>query len=298
MRTRQDRIFQIIGHAIMILLSLCAVVPLILLVISSITDNDTLVRNGYSFFPEKLSLYAYEYIFKTGSSVIRAYGISIALTVVGTILALAITTLLAYAISKKDLPGRGLLTFYVFLTMLFNGGLVPTYLNYTNTFGIKNTFWALLIPGLVTNGFYILLMKSYFSTSIPYEITEAAIIDGANEYQVFGRVVVPLAKPIIATIGLFAGIGYWNDWQNGYIYLTKRTDLYSIQNLLNRMIQNIQYLTQNSSSIKNADAGLAAIPSVSVRMAMAVVGILPILLIYPFVQSSFVKGITLGGVKG
>ena len=180
MRTRQDRIFQIIGHAIMILLSLCAVVPLILLVISSITDNDTLVRNGYSFLPEKLSLYAYEYIFKTGSSVIRAYGISIVLTVVGTILSLAITTLLAYAISKKDLPGRGLLTFYVFLTMLFNGGLVPTYLNYTNTFGIKNTFWALLIPGLITNGFYILLMKSYFSTSIPYEITEAAIIDGAN----------------------------------------------------------------------------------------------------------------------
>ncbi len=298
MRTKEDKIFQAIGHVIMILLSLCAVVPLILLVISSITDNDTLVRNGYSFLPEKLSLYAYEYIFKSGNSVVQAYGVSIALTAVGTVLALIITTLLAYALSKKDLPGRGLLTFYVFLTMLFNGGLVPTYLNYTNTFGIKNTFWALLIPGLVTNGFYILLMKSYFSTSIPYEITEAAIIDGASEYQVFGRVVVPLAKPIIATIGLFAGIGYWNDWQNGYIYLTKRTDLYSIQNLLNRMIQNIQYLTQNSASIKNADAGLAAIPSVSVRMAMAVVGILPILLIYPFVQSNFVKGITLGGVKG
>ena len=298
MRTKEDKIFQAIGHVIMILLSLCAVVPLILLVISSITDNDTLVRNGYSFFPEKFSLYAYEYIFKSGNSVIRAYGVSIVLTAVGTVLALTITTLLAYALSKKDLPGRGVLTFYVFLTMLFNGGLVPTYLNYTNTIGIKNTFLALLIPGLVTNGFYILLMKSYFSTSVPYEITEAAIIDGANEYQVFGRVVVPLAKPIIATIGLFAGIGYWNDWQNGYIYLTKRTDLYSIQNLLNRMIQNIQYLTQNSASIKNADAGLAAIPAVSVRMAMAVVGILPILLIYPFVQSNFVKGITLGGVKG
>lgn len=298
MRTKQEKIFQFIGHVVMITLSVCAVVPLILLVISSVTDNDTLVRNGYSFFPEKLSLYAYEYIFKTGNSVLRAYGVSILLTLSGTITALVITTLLAYALSKKDLPGRGFLTFYVFLTMLFNGGLVPTYLNYTNTFGVKNTFWALLIPGLITNGFYILLMKSYFSTSIPYEITEAAIIDGANEFQVFGRVVIPLAKPIVATIGLFAGIGYWNDWQNGYIYLTKRTDLYSIQNLLNRMIQNIQYLTQNSQSMKNADVGLAAIPAVSVRMAMAVVGILPIVLVYPFVQSNFVKGITLGGVKG
>ena len=298
MKTKEDRIFQTIGHCVMLILSVCAVVPLLLLVISSITDNDTLVRNGYSFFPEKISFYAYEYIFKTGSTVIKAYGISILLTTVGTVISLLITTLLAYPLSKRDLPGRKVLTFYVFLTMLFNGGLVPTYLNYTNTFGIKNTFWALLIPGLLTNGFYILLMKSYFSTSVPYEIMEAAVIDGASEYQVFGKVVVPLAKPIIATIGLFAGIGYWNDWQNGYIYLTKRTDLYSIQNLLNRMIQNIQYLSQNSSSIKNADSGLATIPSVSVRMAMAVVGILPIVIVYPFIQSNFVKGITLGGVKG
>ena len=124
------------------------------------------------------------------------------------------------------------------------------------------------------------------------------MIDGDSEFQTFYRVALPLAKPIVATIGLFSGIGYWNDWQNGYIYLTKRTDLYSIQNLLNRMIQNIQYLSQNSGNVRNADVGLAAIPSVSIRMAMAVVGILPIIIIYPFIQSNFVKGITLGGVKG
>lgn len=282
----------------MIILSLCAVVPMILLIMSSITDNDTLIRNGYSFIPEKLSLYAYEYIFKTGNSVIHAYGISIILTLAGTLLSLAVTTLLAYALSKPGLPGRGLLNFYVFFTMLFNGGLVPTYMNYTNVFGLKNTFLALLIPSLVTNGFYILLMKSYFVSSIPDEIMEAAIIDGASEFQTFYRVALPLAKPIVATVGLFSGIGYWNDWQNGYIYLTKRTDLYSIQNLLNRMIQNIQYLSQNATNVRNADVGLAAIPSVSIRMAMAVAGVLPIILIYPFIQSNFVKGITLGGVKG
>lgn len=297
MRTKEDKIFQIIGHIVMIFLSACALIPMLLLVMSSVTDNDTLIRNGYSFVPEKFSLYAYEYIFKTGNSVINAYGISILLTVAGTCLSLVITTMLAYALSKKDLPGRKILTFLVFFTMLFNGGLVPTYMNYTNVFGLKNTFWALLIPGLVTNGFYILLMKSYFVTGIPEEILEASVIDGASEFQTFSRVALPLAKPIVATIGLFSGIGYWNDWQNGYIYLTKRTDLYSIQNLLNRMIQNIQYLSQNSG-MQNADSGLASIPSVSIRMAMAVVGILPIVLIYPFVQNNFVKGITLGGVKG
>ena len=298
MRTKQDKIFQIIGHIVMAVLSLGAIVPIVLLVMSSVTDNDALIRDGYSFFPREFSFYAYEYIFKTGNTVISAYGVSIVLTITGTLLSLAVTTMLAYAIANRGLPGKGMLTFYVFFTMLFNGGLVPTYMNYTNVFGIKNTFLSLLIPGLVTNGFYILLMKSYFAASIPEEILDAASIDGASQFQTFYRVALPLANPIVATIGLFAGIAYWNDWQNGYIYLTKRTDLYSIQNLLNRMIQNIQYLSQNSANIRNADVGLAAIPSVSVRMAIAVVGILPIVAIYPFLQGNFIKGITLGGVKG
>ncbi|HHV11342.1 MAG TPA: carbohydrate ABC transporter permease [Clostridiales bacterium] len=298
MRTREERIYQIVGHIVMIFLSACALIPIILLVISSVTDNDTLIKNGYSFTPEKFSMYAYEYIFRTGNSVPHAYMISFALTATGTVLSLIITTMLAYALSKKYLPGRGVLTFLVFFTMLFNGGLVPTYMNYTNTFGVKNTFWGLLIPSLLMNGFNVMLMKSYFVTGVPEEILEAARIDGATEFKTFRIVALPLARPVVATIGLFSGIMYWNDWQNGYIYLTKRTDLYSIQNLLNRMIQNIQFLSQNSENISNANVGLAAIPSVSVRMAMAVMGILPIIIIYPFVQNNFVKGITLGGVKG
>ncbi len=298
MKTRENKIFQIIGNCIMIILSLCAIIPIILLVISSVTDNDTLIRNGYSFLPEKFSLYAYEYVFKTGNSVIHAYGVSFLLTATGTCLSLIITTLLAYALSKKGLPGRNILTFLVFFTMLFNGGLVPTYMNYTRVFGLKNTFLALLIPGLLMNGFNVLLVKSYFVTGVPEEITEAAYIDGASEGRTFYSIVLPLSKPIIATIGLFTGISYWNDWQNGFIYLTKRTDLYSIQNLLNRMIQNIQYLTQSSTNIADAGVGLSTIPSVSVQMAVAVIGILPVVIIYPFIQNSFVKGITLGGVKG
>ncbi len=298
MKSIDDKRFQIIGHIVMIIISALAVIPIILLVVSSVTDNDVLVRNGYSFLPEKLSIYAYQYIFKTGNSVIHAYGISILLTVSGTILSILITTLLAYVLSKSNLPFRKFMTILVLFTMLFNGGLVPTYINYTNVFNIKNTFWALLVPSLLCNGFNILLMKSYFVSSIPGEIMEAANIDGASEFQVFYKIALPLAKPIVATIGLFSGIGYWNDWMNGFVYLTKRTDLYSIQNLLNRTMQNIQFLSQYSTNVKEAGAGLAAIPAVSIRMAMAVVGILPILIIYPLVQNNFVKGITLGGVKG
>lgn len=298
MKSKDNRRFQIIGHGIMIVITAMAVIPILLLVISSFTDNNEIIKSGYSFLPKKLSAYAYEYIFKTGNSVIQAYGISFILTILGTLSSLTITTLLAYALSKKDLPYRKLLSFYVFFTMLFNGGLVPTYINYTNIFNIKNTFWALLVPSLLCNGFNVLLMKSYFISSIPDEIIEAASIDGASEIRTFYKIALPLAKPIVATIGLFAGIGYWNDWMNGFIYLTKRTDLYSIQNLLNRMMQNIQFLTQYSSNLKEADVGLSSIPSASIRMAMAVVGILPILIIYPLVQNNFVKGITLGGVKG
>ncbi|MBP5600576.1 MAG: carbohydrate ABC transporter permease [Lachnospiraceae bacterium] len=295
---RSDKKFQIFSHAVLILFSLLALLPMILILTSSLTDNNEIIANGYTYFPKKWSLYAYEYIFKTGNSVVHAYGISVVLTIVGTALALTITTLLAYAISKKGMPGRGVITFLVVFSMLFNGGLVPTYIIYTNVLGIKNSFLSLLIPGLLMNGFNVMLMKSYFVSSIPEEILDAAYIDGAGEVRTFLSVVTPLSKPILATVALFAGIGYWNDWMNGYIYITKRTDLYSVQNLLNRMMQNIQFLSQSSSNIQNANVGLSAIPMASVRMAMAMVGLLPILVVYPFVQKYFVKGITLGGVKG
>ncbi|MDY3918273.1 MAG: carbohydrate ABC transporter permease [Candidatus Limivivens sp.] len=299
MTTREDKVFNFFGHIFMILLTAMALIPILLMVISSLTDNATLVANGYSFWPEKWSTYAYEWVFNSSSSmVLRAYGISIILTALGTCLALAITTGLAYGLSKKNLPGRNVLTFLVFFTMLFNGGLVPTYINYTSVFHIKDTFFALLVPTLLMNAFNVLLMKSYFVTGVPDEILEAAYIDGANEFTTMCKVAIPLSKPILTTIAMFAGIAYWNDWNNGFIYLVKRTDLYSIQNLLNRLMQNIQALTQNAAAVSNAGEGLAQIPSTTVRMSMAVLGILPIVIVYPFIQKNFVKGITLGGVKG
>ena len=299
MKTREAKIYDTIGHLIMTILSLVALIPILLMVISSVTDNNALLQSGYSFFPEKWSLFAYQWIFSSNSAVVlKAYGMSFVLTASGVVISLMITTLLAYGLSKKDLPFRGLLTFLVFFTMLFNGGLVSTYINYTNVFHVKDTFAGLLVPGLLMNAFNVLLMKSYFVTSVPDEILEAAYIDGAGEFRTMFSVALPMAKPIIATIGMFVGIAYWNDWNNGYIYLVKNVDLYSIQNLLNRLMQNIQALSQNASNLSDAGSGLAQIPTATVRMAMATLGILPIVVIYPFIQKNFVKGITLGGVKG
>ena len=299
MKTREDKIFNVFGHIFMILLTVMAIVPIVLMVISSLTSNGAVLRNGYSFFPEEWSTYAYEWIFASnGGVVLKAYGISFFITAIGTTCSLLLTIGLAYGLSKKGLPGRGIFTFLVVFTMLFNGGLVPTYINYTNVFHIRDTIYGLLIPSLLMNAFNILLMKSYFVTGVPDEILEAAYNDGASEFQTMVNIAVPLSKPIIATIGMFAGIAYWNDWNNGYIYLVQRTDLYSIQNLLNRLMQNINALTQNASQVGNVNQGLSEIPSVTVRMAMATLGILPIVVIYPFIQKNFVKGITLGGVKG
>ena len=296
--SKKAKRFQFWINVVLILITLSIVLPFVLVFISSLTDENTLIRNGYSFFPEKFSFYAYSYIIRQGEKILRAYGITVFVTIVGTAANLAMSALLAYPLSIKKLPYRRAITFFVFFTMLFNGGLVPTYINYTTVFHVKDTFFGLLVPSLMMSAFNVLLMKSYFVTGVPDEILEAAYIDGANEFQTMWKIAIPLSKPIITTVAMFSGIAYWNDWNNGYIYLTKRTDLYSIQNLLNRLMQNIQALTQNANNMAQAGEGLSQIPSGTVRMAMAALGILPIIIIYPFIQKNFVKGITLGGVKG
>jgi putative aldouronate transport system permease protein len=181
--------------------------------------------------------------------------------------------------------------------MLFNGGLVPSYLLYTNYFDFKNTLLALIIPGLLMNGFFIILMRTFFATSIPTAIIESAYIDGAKEWKIFYRIVLPLSTPVLATVGLFYVILYWNDWFNGLIYLTD-SKYYSLQNLLNRILLDIQYL-QSSTQAGSQTSDLAArIPLASMRMAMAVIGVIPLLIAYPFFQKYFAKGLTVGAVKG
>lgn len=298
MITKEDKIFQVVSHIILMLSALFCLVPFVLLVIASFTDNNELIRSGYTFFPKTVSLEAYRYLTNTGNQILNAYGVTLFVTAAGTAASLVFTTLLAYPISRESFPGRKVITFIVFFTMLFNGGLVPTYLVYTTILPVKNTIWALLIPRLLVSGFYIMLMKSFFTTSIPKEVIEAAKVDGAGETRTLVQVVIPMSKPMLATIGLLTAINYWNDWYNSFIYVTTKTQYYSIQGLLNRMIQDIKFLSNNASTLGAASAELAKIPSASVRMAMAVVGVVPIMVVYPFVQNNFVKGISLGAVKG
>lgn len=296
MMSKNSKQFNIFANAFLTLAVLLCIIPLVLLVISSFTDNNTLIRNGYSFWPEKFSLAAYQYLFQSSGLIMRAYGMSFVVATFGLTISLVVTTMLGYAISRPDLPGKKLLTFFVLFTMLFNGGLVPTYLMYTGIFHIKNTIFALLLPNLLVRAYYVLLMRSFFQTSLPEEVLEAAAIDGASEMQTFRKIAIPMAKPIIATVALFVMILYWNDWQNGLYYITTKTELFTIQNLLNRMIQEIQYLSSNATAGQSID--LSSIPSGTVRMAIAVIGVLPIAIIYPLIQKNFAKGITLGAVKG
>lgn len=285
---------QALLHLIFILLVLACIVPFVLLVMSSFTSESALMQNGYSLFPKEFSLEAYRYLIQKGTTILRGYGITILVTVVGTLISVTITTLLAYPLSRPELPHRNVFSFIVFFTMLFNGGLVPTYIMYTQVFHIKNTIWALIVPALLMNAFYVIMMRSFFTANIPDSLIEAARIDGAGELRILAQIVLPLSKPMMATLALMIGLGYWNDWLNGLYYLTD-TRYFSIQNILNRMIADVQFLASASSVTSSVSANL---PSVGIRMAIAVIGVLPILIIYPFFQKAFVKGIVIGGVKG
>lgn len=284
--------FQVINYSVLAILSLLAIVPFVLLVIASFTEESALVKYGYSFFPKAWSTEAYAYLFEHAAQIVRAYGISIFVTVAGTAVGLLFTLLLAYPLAVSDVPGKKAFNFLIFFTMLFNGGLVPTYIMYTMMFGMKNNILSLIIPNLLVKAFYVIMARSYFKNSIPVEILESAKIDGASELTIFTKIALPLAKPIISTLILFIGLGYWNDWNNGLVYLTD-PDLYSIQNVLNDMIRSIQFLSTNSGVISTT-----VLPANGVRMAIAVVCTVPVLIAYPFLQKGFVKGIVMGGVKG
>ena len=294
--SKKAKRFQFWINVVLILITLSIVLPFVLVFISSLTDENTLIRNGYSFFPEKFSFYAYSYIIRQGEKILRAYGITVFVTIVGTAANLAMSALLAYPLSIKKLPYRRAITFFVFFTMLFNGGLVPTYLMYVKYLHIKNTIWALIVPGFLLSANNVLMIRSYFNTSIPDALFEAAKIDGAGHMKIFTSITLPLGKPILVTMGLFSALGYWNDWTNGLYYVSNEK-LYSIQMLLMKIMNNIQALRSNSTAAL-LGTGSVDLPGTAIRMAMAVIGILPILLVYPFIQKYLVRGVVVGAVKG
>lgn len=286
---------QIVVNAILIIVTLIMVLPLVLLFMSSITSEQALLLNGYSFFPAEISFDAYRYILTNGQTIFRAYGMTILVTVIGTTINLFLSSTMAYALSIRNLPFRNAISFYVFFTMLFNGGLVPSYLMWTSMFHIKNTIWALIVPNFMVSAMNVILVRTYYTTSIPEAIYESAKIDGASYFKIYTSMVLPMGKPIMVTVGLFTGLSYWNEWTNG-LYYVNDSKLFTVQMLLNKMIQDIQALQANAAG--SSAAAVMQIPTTSVRMAIAFVALLPILVVYPFLQKYFAEGIAIGAVKG
>lgn len=277
--------------------TVASLIPFILVFMVSISSEDSILQNGYSLFPSQISYAAYQFLFHDFSEIAKAYGVTILTTLVGTVVSLLITALFAYPLSRPELPFRRTISFYIFFTMLFGGGMVPWYITYVNMFDLKNTIFAMIIPNLLLSAFNVLLMRSFFASTIPESVVESATIDGASELKIFFKIVVPLSLPIMATIGLFNTLSYWNDWYNCMLFIDK-PELYNIQYLMTKTLTNIQYLLMKSNSSAQVGDLLAKMPRETVRMALAIVGIAPLMFAYPFFQKYYISGITTGAVKG
>ena len=286
----------IIWNIIFILIVLCCILPLLLVIMVSLTDEQSLIQNGYSFFPHKFGLGGYEYIFKKGSAILNAYGISIFVAVAGTLCSTLVIALYAYPLSRQNFKYRNGFTAFVFITMLFSGGLVPWYIMYTQVLRIGNTIPVLIIPYLM-NAWYVLIMRTFYKGAIPEELLESARIDGASEYRIFFTIALPLSTAGLATVGLFSTLTYWNDWYLPLIFI-RDDKLYNIQYLLKSILENVAFLARMSTQVATLGTAIKDLPSETMRMAVSVIAVGPIILAYPFFQRFFVKGLTIGAVKG
>lgn len=291
-KSRSTLAFNILGYTFVGLVAFICLLPFIFMISGSFSNEMEIRLNGYSILPRGFTLEAYEMVFKFPEKIIRAYGVSIGITLLGTAIGLFILTMAAYVLSRKDFKYRNAIAFYFYFTTLFNGGMVSTYIFYIRYLHLKDSYWALIFPGMLSV-FNMLIMRS-FASSIPEELIQAAKIDGAGEFTIFIKVIVPLLKSGLATIGLFMALHYWNDWYNAMLYLNSE-EKYPLQYMLYNMLNQAQALARIA-----AQAGLPVenIPTNTIKLAMAVVATGPIVLLYPFVQKYFVKGITVGSVKG
>ena len=282
-------------NVIFFLWALACVLPLLLVVVVSFSSEQSIFQNGYSFFPSEWSLAAYEFFFKLGDQLVRSYAITIFVTAAGTLFSLAITAMFAYVLSRSDYAYNRIFTLLLLFTMLFNGGIVATYMVNTQWLKMGDSLSALIFP-MSLNAFYVIVLRTFYK-SIPMEIIEAARIDGAGEFKTFFRIVLPLSKPGLATIGMFTTIAYWNDWFLGMLYIIDQKK-YPVQTLLWSMQNSLEFMKQSSAHALEYAEMAASAPTDSGRMALTVLVVLPVLLAYPFFQKYFVKGLTVGGVKG
>lgn len=286
----------VLFNIILTILSLISIVPFIFVIIISFTDENSLAMNGYRFIPEKWSTHAYSYILESGESILRSYGITILVTVLGTVIGLLLISTYAYALSRKTYAYRSFFTKVITIPMLFSGGMIANYLIVTKVLMLKDTIWALILP-LCMNSFNIIVLRTFFKTSIPDAVVESAKIDGASEWRLFFKIVIPMALPGLATIGLFLTLGYWNDWFNAMMYIDNQ-DLIPLQYLLIKIESSMDFLISNKAMMGvDGITAAANLPKETIKMAIIVISTLPIIFAYPFFQRYFVNGLTIGAVK-
>ena len=284
-------------HAFFVVWSALCIIPILLVLGISFSSESSILANGYQFIPSEFSLVSYQYIVEKAGMLLKAYGVSIASTVIGTALSLAVMTLFAYPLSRKYFKYRNLFSFLLFFTMVFSGGTVAIYMIYTQVLHLKNNYLVYIWPYLM-NAWNVIILRTFITNTIPDELSEAAKIDGAGEFRILLQIVVPLLKPGIATVGLFTAIGLWNDWYTPSLFVTD-VNKFNMQYLLYSMLTNVQFLKSNMDKVGGSGAAiLANMPTEGIRMAMTIMVIAPIVVAYPFFQRYFVKGITIGAVKG
>lgn len=277
------------------IISILCVFPFIYVIIISLSSQKSIDTDGFRLIPKTWSLEAYKYLWHMKEQLLTSYGITIIVTVVGTIISVLMISFYAYAISRPQFKYRKFFTFIALFTMLFGGGMVPFYIVVTQFLGLKNSIWALILP-LAMNAFYIIVMRTFFMKSVPESILESARIDGASEFRIFFQIVFPLSLPGLATIALFSTLGYWNDWFNALLFIDN-PHLVPLQSLLMKIESNLEFMRQNTEIAARQSDLLSAIPEDSAKMAMVVIATLPIAVTYPFFQKYFISGLTIGGVK-
>lgn len=285
------KIFSVLSYAVVSLFAVLCVLPFLILAVSSLTSEHYIINYGYTLFPKEITLSAYETIFQNPTKIVRAYGVSIFLTVAGTSISLLVSSLAAYVMYRKDVKYRNKLAFFLYFTTLFNGGLASYYIILSKYLHLKNTILVLLLVPMF-NVLYILIIRNFISGSIPDSLIESAKIDGTNDFQIYYLIVLPLSKAVLASMGLFIALGYWNDWWTAMMFVEK-PQLYPLQYVLYSILSSAQMALSMVSSVASVD-----MPKESLKLAMTVVSIGPIILLYPSLQKYFVKGVTLGSVKG
>lgn len=281
---------------IFIFLSLLCIFPIVFVFSISITSESAIQAFGYQIIPKEFSMSAYRFLWNERTVILRATFISILVTGLGIVISVLLTTTMGYVLSRRTYRLKGFYTWVVFIPMIFNGGMLAGYVVNSNILHLRNSIWALILP-LAVSSFNIVICKTFFKTTIPDSIVESAKIDGAGQLRIFAQIVLPISKPIIATLALFAAFGYWNDWFQASLYISDK-NLQSLQSLLNNIQKNIEYIANNPYGGLSLQQYKLSMPTESVRMAIAIIIVVPIACVYPFFQKYFISGLTIGSVKG